>query len=105
MSALRKLAGHTAIYGLSSIVARFLNFLLTPLYTSKGVFPPEEYGVITAFYAWAAFLTVLLTFGMETAFFRFANRRGGDARSAYATAFYAVANIATPFMLFSTVFS
>lgn len=105
MSALRKLAGQTAIYGLSSIVARFLNFLLTPLYTSKGVFPPEEYGVITAFYAWAAFLTVLLTFGMETTFFRFANRPGSDAKSAYATAFYTVANIAAPFMLFSVVFS
>lgn len=104
MSALRKLAGQTAIYGLSSIVARFLNFLLTPLYTSKGVFPPEEYGVITAFYAWAAFLTVLLTFGMETAFFRFANRSGSDTRSAYATAFYTVASIAAPFMLFGMVF-
>ncbi len=114
MSALRKLAGQTAIYGLSSIVARFLNFLLTPLYTSKGVFPPEEYGVITAFYAWAAFLTVLLTFGMETTFFRFANANTPHpltpspeerGRRAYATAFYLVANLAMPFMLFSGVFS
>jgi O-antigen/teichoic acid export membrane protein len=104
MSALRHLAGQTAIYGLSSILARFLNFLLTPLYTSKGVFPPEEYGVITAFYAWAAFLAVLLPFGMETAFFRFASR-GGDPKSAYATAFYLVANIVMPFMLFSCVSS
>ena len=91
MSALRKLAGQTAIYGLSSIVARFLNFLLTPLYTSKGVFPPEEYGVITAFYAWAAFLLVLLTVGMETTFFRFANRKELDPKRAYGTAFFSVA--------------
>lgn len=111
MSALRKLAGQTAIYGLSSIVARFLNFLLTPLYTSKGVFPPEEYGVITAFYAWAAFLLVLLTFGMETTFFRFVNaphpltpspkERG---KRAYGTAFFAVAFLALPFMGLSVLF-
>lgn len=104
MSALRKLAGQTAIYGLSSIVARFLNFLLTPLYTSKGVFPPEEYGVITAFYAWAAFLLVLLTFGMETTFFRFANRKELDPKRAYATTFFAVAFLALPFMGLSVLF-
>ncbi len=116
MSALRTLAGQTAIYGLSSILARFLNFLLTPLYTSKGVFAPEEFGVITAFYAWAAFLAVLITFGMETTYFRFANantasppaplpRRGReDAAGAYATAFFSVVGIALPFMLLSALF-
>jgi O-antigen/teichoic acid export membrane protein len=103
MSALRTLAGQTAIYGLSSIVARFLNFLLTPLYTSKGVFPPEEYGVITAFYAWAAFLAVLISFGMETTYFRFANRKELDPKRSYATAFFAVAGIALPFMLLSAL--
>jgi O-antigen/teichoic acid export membrane protein len=104
VSALRKLAGQTAIYGLSSILARFLNFLLTPLYTSKGVFPPEEYGVITAFYAWAAFLLVLLTFGMETTFFRFANRKELDPKRAYGTAFFSVAFLALPFMGLSALF-
>jgi len=104
VSALRTLAGQTAIYGLSSIVARFLNFLLTPLYTSKGVFPPEEYGVITAFYAWAAFLAVLITFGMETTYFRFANRKELDPKRSYATAFFAVAGITLPFMLLSALF-
>lgn len=74
MSALRKLAGQTAIYGLSSIVARFLNFLLVPLYTSKFVFEPAEYGVVTALYSWTALLNVVLTFGFETTFFRFASR-------------------------------
>ncbi|HPF90306.1 MAG TPA: polysaccharide biosynthesis protein, partial [Flavobacteriales bacterium] len=63
MSTLRKLAGQTAIYGLSSIVARFLNFLLVPLYTSKFVFAPAEYGVVTALYSWTALLNVVLTFG------------------------------------------
>jgi O-antigen/teichoic acid export membrane protein len=69
MSILKKLAGETAIYGLSSIVGRFLNYLLVPLYT--GIFKPGEYGVSTLFYAYASFLGVIFTYGMETAFFRF----------------------------------
>lgn len=114
MSALRKLAGQTAIYGLSSIVARFLNFLLTPLYTSKGVFAPEEYGIITSLYAWAAFITVVLTFGMETTFFRFANANTPHpltpspkerGKQAYATAFFSVAGISVFFMLLSALLS
>ena len=99
MSALRKLAGQTAIYGLSSIVARFLNFLLTPLYTSKGVFAPEEFGIITSLYAWAAFVNVVLTFGMETTFFRFAHRKELDPKRAYATAFFAVGGLSFFFTL------
>ncbi|PKR82186.1 hypothetical protein CW751_02320 [Brumimicrobium salinarum] len=67
---LKKLAGQTAIYGLSSIVGRLLNYLLVPLYVS--VFAhTSDYGVISELYAWIAFLMVLLTFGMETAFFKF----------------------------------
>ena len=104
MSALKKLAGQTAIYGLSSIVARFLNFLLTPLYTSKGVFPPEEFGIITSLYAWAAFITVVLTFGMETTFFRFANRNELDPKRSYATAFFSVAGLSVFFTLVCVLF-
>ncbi len=72
MSSLKKLAGETAIYGLSTIIGRFLNFLLVPFYTR--VFLPEEYGVVTELYAYITFLLVIYTYGMETAFFRFANR-------------------------------
>lgn len=73
---LKKLAGQTAVYGLSSILGRFLNYLLVPLYTSSLVFKdPADYGVISELYAWVAFLMVLLTFGMETAFFKFRNER------------------------------
>ncbi len=104
MSVLRKLAGQTAIYGLSSIVARFLNFLLTPLYTSKGVFAPEEFGIITSLYAWAAFVNVVLTFGMETTFFRFAHRKELDPKRAYATAFFSVAGLALFFTLVCALF-
>ncbi len=105
MSALRKLAGQTAIYGLSSIAARFLNFLLlTPLYTIA--FPPADYGVITYLYGWSAFLNIVLSFGMETTYFRFAMKgaAGGSAPvngkrdvQVYATAFYFIALLAAVF--------
>lgn len=72
MNPFRKLAGQTAIYGLPTIVGRLLNYLLVPLYTRA--FIPAEYGVVTEVYAYVAFLFVLLTYGMETAFFRFASR-------------------------------
>lgn len=72
MPTLRKLVGQTAIYGVSSIIGRVMNFLLTPLYTR--VFLAREYGVVTELYAFVAFLIVFLTYGMETALFRFSSR-------------------------------
>ena len=115
MSALRKLAGQTAIYGLSSIVARFLNFLLVPLYTSKFVFEPAEYGVVTALYSWTALLNVVLTFGFETTFFRFASRSpspsekglGDEAhnRTLYSTATWGLFFPALAFMLLGGMFA
>jgi O-antigen/teichoic acid export membrane protein len=72
LAALKKLLGHTAIYGLSSILGRLLNYLLVPIHTA--VFAAAEYGVVTEFYAEIAFLNVLYTFGLETTFFRFATK-------------------------------
>ena len=69
---LNRLAGETAIYGLGTIVPRLLNYLLVPFYTYL-VFNSEEYGQITELYSYVAFLAVLLTFGLETAYFRYAN--------------------------------
>ncbi len=63
--------GQTAVYGLSSILGRTLNYLLVPLYTSVFAKHPEEYGVVSQLYAFVAFLMILLTFGMETTYFRF----------------------------------
>ena len=110
MSVLRKLAGQTAIYGLSSIVARFLNFMLTPLYTSKGVFDPADFGVVTALYSWTALLNVVLTFGMETAFFRFSmntplQQPSDGGRTVYSTATYALLIPALAFMALGSLFS
>jgi O-antigen/teichoic acid export membrane protein len=77
---LRKLATQTAIYGLSSIFGRFLNYLLVPLYTYY--FTATEYGVVSEFYAYSGFLSVFLLLGFETGYFRFR----GDNPKAYSTA-------------------
>ncbi|MEE3037795.1 MAG: oligosaccharide flippase family protein [Bacteroidota bacterium] len=69
MNPLKQLLGQSAIYGLSSVVGRLLNYLLVPLYTR--VFSTFEYGEVSVLYAYAALLLVVLTYGMETAFFRF----------------------------------
>lgn len=74
MGKIQRLAGETVLYGLGSILPRFLNFLLVRLHTD--VFPPEEYGVITKVYAYVAVINVIFIFGMETAYFRFASRGG-----------------------------
>lgn len=71
MNPLKKLLGQTAVYGLSSILGRTLNYLLVPLYTSVFEKHPEEYGIVSQLYAFVAFLMILLTFGMETTYFRF----------------------------------
>ncbi len=69
LSVIKKLAGQTAVYGLSSILGRLLNYLLVPLYTR--VFHAGEYGVVTEMYAYVSFLSIVFTYGMETAYFRF----------------------------------
>ena len=83
-SPVKKLFGQTAIYGLSSILGRLLNYLLVPLYTAVFV-DPSDYGVVSELYAWVAFLIVLLTFGMETAFFKFIQKEGQKEKT-FATA-------------------
>jgi O-antigen/teichoic acid export membrane protein len=74
VSVLKKLLGQTALYGLSSIVGRALNFLLVPFYTA--VLLPAEFGAVTELYAYVAFLNILYLYGMETTYFRFANKEG-----------------------------
>ncbi len=90
---LRKLASQTVIYGLTSILGRFLNYLLVPLYTYT--FPAAAYGVVSEFYAYAGFFAVFLTFGLETGYFRFRNRADGSAQAAYPAAlgFVLLANL------------
>lgn len=94
MNPLKKLASQTVVYGLSSIVGRFLNYLLVPLYTYY--FSTAEYGVVSEFYAYAGFFAVLLVFGLETGYFRFSQQSEGNAERTFSTAlaFIILANLA-----------
>ena len=83
MNPLKKLAGQTGIYGLG-VLARFLNYLLVPYYTTDN-FSTEQYGVITEMYAYVAFLVVFLTYGLETAFFRFASKKENEPNKIFST--------------------
>lgn len=84
MSAIKKLAQQTATYGFSTILGRLLNYSLVPLHLR--IFQPQEYGVVSDIYAYVAFMGVLLTYGMETAYFRF-SRTEGDAEKVYSTTY------------------
>jgi len=99
MANLKSLAKDTAIYGLSSIVGRFLNYLLVPLYTAKMTAESGGYGVITNIYAYVALMLVILTFGMETTFFRYANKQGENAQRVYSTILVAVGCAGAIFMV------
>ena len=83
------LAKETAIYGVSSIVGKFLNWMLVPLYTYV-LQQQSDYGIVTNLYAWTALLLVILTYGMETGFFRFANKEGENAHTVYSTSLIAL---------------
>lgn len=96
---LKSLAKDTAIYGLSSIVGRFLNYLLVPLYTHKLAAAGGGYGTITNIYAYTALLLVILTFGMETTFFRFANKEGNDGNQVFGTALSFVTVLSAVFLV------
>ncbi len=97
------MAKDTAIYGLSSIVGRFLNWLLVPLYTI--MFPVEEYGVVTFVYSVVALVMVVLTYGMETGFFRFANHeRWSDPMQVYSTCLTSLAVSSSVFFVLVMLF-
>jgi len=96
LNSLKKLAGQTAIYGLSSVIGRLLNYLLVPLYTRY--FLPEAYGVVIEMYAYVAFLVVFLTYGFETAFFRF-SKKEKDVKIVYSTALISLIVSSSVFVL------
>ena len=103
MSKLDSLVKDTAIYGLSSIIGKFLNYLLVPLYTYL-LANTNDYGIVTNLYAWTALLLVILTYGMETGFFRFANKEGYDAKQVYRTAYIALLSSSVLFAALCVVF-
>ena len=101
---LGSLAKQTAIYGLSSIIGRFLNYLLVPLYTYKIAAESGGYGIVTNLYAYTALLLVILTFGMETTFFRFSNKEGVNPDKAFSTSGLAVGLVSLVFVVLVSLF-
>ena len=89
----------TAIYGLSSIIGRFLNYLLVPLYTAQLSAASGGYGIITNIYAYVALVLVLLTFGMETTYFRFTNKTHTDSEVVYGTTLISVGTVSLLFAI------
>ncbi|MBO4341122.1 MAG: oligosaccharide flippase family protein, partial [Bacteroidales bacterium] len=100
---LKQLAGETAIYGFSSILARVLNFLFVPIYTR--MLTQVQYGVVTEFMAYIAILQVVLVLGLETGCFRFANKEGEDPRKVYSGALLAVTGLNLAFLACMVAFS
>lgn len=98
------LAKDTAIYGLSSIIGRFLNYLLVPLYTYQIAAESGGYGIVTNLYAYTALILVVLTFGMETTFFRFSNKEGVKPEKAFSTAALSVGFVALLFVVLVSIF-
>ena len=104
MAELKSLVKDTAIYGVSSIVGRFLNYLLVPIYTLSLPAATGGYGIITNLYAITALILVFLTCGMETGFFRFANKAEEDPQRVYATTLINVGGISLIFLALCLVF-
>lgn len=104
MGKLQSLAKDTAIYGLSSIVGRFLNYLLVPLYTAKMSVESGNYGIVTNVYAWTAILLVLLTFGFETTFFRFASKENADIKKVFSMSMQVIGTLCGVFLLLVFLF-
>ena len=101
MSGIKSLAKDTAVYGLSSIIGRFLNWCLVPLYVY--LFPSEEYGIVTYLYGVTAVMLVILNYGMETGFFRFANRES-NPEAVYTTSIISVGSTSLLFCILLTIF-
>ena len=97
MGKLASIFKDTAIYGLSSIIGRFLNYLLVPLYTAQLTAASGGYGIITNIYAYVALVLVLLTFGMETTYFRFTNKTHTDSETVYGTTLISVGTVSLAF--------
>ena len=103
MNPIKQLAGQTAVYGLGIVVPRLMNYLLlTPFYTR--IFNTSEYGIITEFYAYIVILMVVLTYGMETGFFRFADKEHNQ-KNVYRSALVALGASSLFFMLLTFIFS
>ncbi len=103
MSTLKKFAGQTAIYGVSTVFSRLLGFILTPIYVKS--FPTHIYGIFTYMYSWASMVNAVMALGMETTFFRYSNKPEIDKEKVYNNTFIVIAAISTIFLAFALLFS
>ena len=103
MSVLKKFLSQTAIYGISTVVSRLFNFILTPIYT--GVYTKSVYGVFTNMYANASLINAVLAFGMESTYFRYLNKHENKKQEVYNNSFFCIAFIATLFLITGLIFS
>ncbi len=101
MNPLKKLVGQTAVYGLSSIIGRILGYLLVPIYTR--VLAEEIYGEVAELYSYIALILIVLTYGMETSFFRFA-KSTGDRQRVFGTAFVSIFTTSIFFLLLISIY-
>lgn len=103
MSSIQRFLKQTAIYGITTVVSRLFNFILTPLFT--GVFQPGIYAIFTKMYASASLINVILAFGMESTFFRYLNKHEDKKQEVYNNTFFCIAAISTLFLITGIVFS
>lgn len=101
---MKSLAKDTAIYGVSSILGKFLNWMLMPFYTFFLPGGPADYGIVTNLYAWTSLLLVILTYGMETGFFRFANKNKEHERDVYGNTLVSVGITSVIFTVLCFIF-
>lgn len=100
---LKKFLGQTAIYGVTTVLSRLLNFILTPIYTR--VYPSGVYGIFTNMYASASIINAILAFGMESTFFRYLNKFEDKKREVYSNTFLCIAFISTLFLITGLTFN
>jgi len=103
MSAIKKFLGQTAVYGVTTVVSRLFNFILTPLFT--GVFQPGIYAIFTKMYASASLVNAVLAFGMESTFFRYLNKHDDKKQEVYNNTFLCIAFIASLFLISGLIFT
>lgn len=103
MSVLKKFLGQTAVYGLSTVLSRLFNFILTPLFTK--VYPPRIYGIFTKLYSYASLLNAVLAFGMESTYFRYLNKHEDKKQEVYNNSFLCIGFIAVLFLITGSVFA
>ena len=103
MSAIKKFLGQAAIYGVTTVISRMFNFILTPFFT--GIFQPGIYSIFTKMYASASLVNAILAFGMESTFFRYLNKHEDKKQEVYNNSFFSIGFLSTLFLITGLIFA